>query len=126
MFSTKECTDFTVRQGLLRSASPTKRSRGPDSTVSIRGAGGEACNANTTKRKRHSASYERGSQVDSAISDVGSPDNLEDVSAPDIPSISEYWSVKGYAVPDYSEESEDNERPRGRKRQRNIVRNHVQ
>jgi hypothetical protein len=125
MFSPKECTDFTVRQELLRSASPAKRSRGPDNAISIRSAGGEACSATTTKRKRQSASSERGSQVDSAISNVESPDNLEYVLAPGIASPSEYWSVKGYAFPDYldhgqSEQSEEDERPRGRKRQRNI------
>jgi len=121
MFSTKECKDFTLRQGQLRSASPVGRSHGPDSTVSIRAASGEVCNANTTKRKRHSASSKRGSQVHSVISNVGSPDNSKDVSAPDSVSVSEYWRVKGYAFPDYvehdySEESGDEER--GRKRQR--------
>jgi hypothetical protein len=109
-FSPQECKCFTQGQGRGRSASPTKRSRGPDGTDYKYGVGGEQC-ALMTNRKRPRASYGKFSDDDSAISDVESAGEIDN-----------HWDLKGcvslsdssYCVSDQPER----EPSRGRKRLR--------
>lgn len=119
-FSTQECQDFTRGQGRGRSASPTKRSRGPDGKAyEHTDSAGQWCNL-TTKRKRRSASSRHSLGVDSAVSDIGPTSDLEDGSASRVTEIENHWNLKGWAVQrdlgnTYYIDS-DSEETRGRKR----------
>jgi hypothetical protein len=118
-FSTQECQDFTRGQGRGRSASPTKRSRGPDGKAYEHTSSAEQrCNL-TMKRKRRSASCGQPYNVDSAVSDVDTASDLEDVSPSRITGIENHWTLKGCAVQQdlgKTYYSDDGEETRGRKR----------
>jgi hypothetical protein len=124
IFSTQECKEFTRNQGRGRSASPTKRSRGPDGKVYEHiGSAGQSCNA-TTKRKRRSAQTEQSVSDDSAISDVDSSSDFDNVPTLHATEMENYWNVKGLAVQQdpgnaYYSDS-DSEHSRGRKKCRNL------
>ncbi|KAM0721340.1 hypothetical protein Q7P37_003044 [Cladosporium fusiforme] len=118
-FSTKECQDFTRGQGRGRSASPTKRSRGPDGKAyEHTGSAEQGCNL-TMKRKRRSASSGQSLGVDSAVSDIDTASDIEDVSASRVAGVENYWTLKGCAVHQELSKtccSDDGEETRGRKR----------
>jgi hypothetical protein len=81
-YSTQECKEFTRNQGQRRSASPAKRSRGPDGNVYERtDSVGQECDL-TTKRKKRRISHGRSISNDSAVSDVDSSSDLSTVSTP--------------------------------------------
>jgi hypothetical protein len=84
-FSTQECQDFTRGQGRGRSASPTKRSRGPDGKAYEHvDTAGRRCSL-TMKRKRRDASFTQSPGVDSAVSDIDPNSDLEN-----------QWELKGW------------------------------
>lgn len=119
-FSTQECQDFTTGQGRGRSASPTKRSRGPDGKAyEHTGSAGQRCNL-TTKRKRGSASSRQSLGVDSAVSDIYPTSDFKDASASHVTDVENFWDLKGWAFQgDLSGTScsgSDSEEERGRKR----------
>jgi hypothetical protein len=118
-FSTQECQDFTRGQGRGRSASPTKRSRGPDGKAyEHTSSADQHCNL-TTKRKRRSASCGQSLGVDSAVSDVDTASDLEDLSPSRVTGIEDHWTLNGCAVQeDFSKTyyNDDGEETRGRKR----------
>lgn len=121
IFSTQECQDFTRGQGRGRSASPTKRSRGPDGkayehTVSE----GQWCSLATT-RKRRSVSAAQSLGNDSAVSELTRP-VIPRTHSSRVTDIENHWSLKGWAVQrglsnTYYSDS-DSEETRGRKRYR--------
>lgn len=113
-FSPQGCRRFTEGQGRGRSASPIKRSRGPDgkvlehvySTVS-----------STAKRKRGCASSAQSPREDSVLSDLYSSSDPEWELTPNGHSMAEYWALKGWAVKPH-EHDIDSDQERGRKRRR--------
>jgi hypothetical protein len=123
-FSTQECEEFTRNQGRRRSASPTKRSRGPDGKVyEHTDSAGQSCNV-TTKRKRRSTSIAQSVSNDSAVSDVDSGSDFDNAPTLHATEMENHWNVKGWAVQHnpgnaYCSDS-DRERSRGRKKCRNL------
>lgn len=122
IFSTQECQDFTRGQGRGRSASPTKRSRGPDGKAyEHTGSEGQRCSL-ATKRKRRSVSAAQSLGVDSAVSDIDPASDPEDASASRVTEIENHWSLKGWAVQRGLNNTycSDSEETRGRKRYRSL------
>lgn len=124
IFSTQECKDFTRNQGRGRSASPTKRSRGPDGKVYERiDSAGQKCDL-TTKRKRRRISHEQSVNNDSAVSDVDWSSDLSSVSTSRATGSENHWNVKGWIIPQSSNDpcggDSDREQSRGRKKCRNL------
>jgi hypothetical protein len=120
IFSTQECKDFTRNQGRGRSASPTRRSRGPDGKAYERtNSAGQKCDL-TTKRKRRRISHGQSVSNDSASSDVDSSSDLSN--APTLPAtgLENHWNVKGWLIQrnsgDLGGGDGDREHSRGRKR----------
>jgi hypothetical protein len=123
-FSTQECKGFTRNQGRGRSASPTKRSRGPDGKVYERtDSAGQKCDL-TTKRKRRSTSHGQSVSNDSAVSDVDSSSDLSHVSTSPATALENHWNVKGWMIQQNSDDpcggDNDREHSRGRKKCRNL------
>ena len=119
-FSTQECKAFTRNQGRGRSASPTKRSRGPDGKVYERtDSAGQKCDL-TTKRKRRRILHGQSISNDSAISDVDSSSDLSSVSTSRDMELENHWNVKGWMIQQNSGDvcgcDDDREHSRGRKR----------
>ena len=122
-FSTQECKEFTRNQGRGRSASPTKRSRGPDGKVYEHTDSAKQRYDATTKRKR-STSIGQSVSNDSAISDVDSSSDFDNAPTLHATELKNHWNVKGWAVQPnlgnaYCSDS-DREHSRGRKRCRNL------
>lgn len=125
-FSPQECQVFTKGQGRGRSASPTKRSRGPDGKTYERAHDTWHEWNRSTKRKRRSASSERSLDFDSAVSDVDSTGDAESGLTFGAEKIENYWDLKGWAIQRHPDtihcsdiSSDDAEQSRGRKRYRN-------
>lgn len=123
-FSTQECKDFTRNQGRGRSASPTKRSRGPDGKVyEDTGSAGQSCNV-TTKRKRRSTSIGPSVSKDSAVSDVDTSSDFDNAPTLHATEMENHWNVKGWTVQQSSGDpyrsDSDGENTRGRKKCRNL------
>jgi hypothetical protein len=124
IFSTQECKDFTRNQGRGRSASPTKRSRGPDGKAYERtDSAGQKCDV-TTKRKRRRISHGQSVSNDSAVSDVDSSSDLSNAPTSPATGLENHWNVKGWMIQQSSDDpcggDSDREQPRGRKKCRDL------
>lgn len=122
IFSIQECREFTRNQGRGRSASPTKRSRGPDGKVYEHADIAEVRCITGNKRQRRITSPGQSDSNDSAVSDVDSSSDLENASLLDATSMENHLSVKGWTdlqnLTNAHCIEDDCENARGRKRYR--------
>jgi len=121
-FSPQGCRRFTEGQGRGRSASPIKRSRGPDGNVLeyMYSTGKES--SSTAKRKKGCTSSAQSPRQDSVLSDFDSSSDPEWELTPNGHSTTEYWALRGWAVQPHEHDIEycriDSDQERGRKRRR--------
>lgn len=95
-FSIQDCKEFIRNQGRGRSASSTKRSRGPDGKVYEHTDIAEERCITANRRQKRSISPRQSDSNDSAVSDVDPSSDLDDASLLDATSMEKHLKVKGW------------------------------